>query len=131
MFTKVKFNIMSSKLNFRPVQVKKTLDTHKKFLKTAIERLERKVDNLATENGVLKEEMTDFKSLMQFHSDTIEEKLLDVDTKVSQVYIVNDENIKTLIDDHKNLHMKVRDSKDRTRRNNLWFYELSQAQGEE
>ena len=131
MFTKVKFNIMSSKLNFRPAQVKKTLDTHKKFLKTAIERLERKVDNLATENGVLKEEMTDFKSLMQFHSDTIEEKLLDVDTKVSQVYIVNDENIKTLIDDHKNLHMKVRHSKDRSRRNNLWFYELSQAQGEE
>ena len=75
--------------------------------------------------------MTDFKSLMQFHSDAIEEKLLDVDTQVSQVYIVNDENIKTLIDDHKNLHMKVRDSKDRTRRNNLWFYELSQAQGEE
>ena len=46
---------------------------------------------------------------MQFHPDTIDEKLLEVDTKVLQVDVVNDENIKTLIDDHKKLHVKVRD----------------------
>ena len=63
--------------------------------------------------------MADFKSLMQFYSDIYVEKLLEVDAKVSQIYIVNDENIKTLIDDHKNLHVKVRDLKDRSRRNNL------------
>ena len=122
---------MSSKINFSPAQVKKTLDAHKKFFKTAIERLERKVDNLTTENAVLKKEMADFKSLMQFHSDTIDEKLLDVDTNVSQVYIINDENIKTLIHDYKNLHMKGRASEDRSRRNNLRFDELSQVQGED
>ena len=65
--------------------------------------------------------MVDLKSSMQFHSDTIDEKLLEVDTKVSQVYVVNDENVKTLIDDNKNLHVKVRDLEDRSRRNNLWF----------
>ena len=63
--------------------------------------------------------MADFKSLMQFYSDIYVEKLLEVDAKVSQIYIVNDENIKTLIDDHKNLHVKVRDLKDRSRGNNL------------
>ena len=34
---------------------------------------------------------------MQFHSDTIDEKRLEVDTEISQAYIVNDENIKTLV----------------------------------
>lgn len=43
---------------------------------------------------------------MQFH--TIEEKLLESDAKVSQVYVVNDENIKTMIDDHESLPVKVR-----------------------
>ena len=75
--------------------------------------------------------MVDLKSSMQFHSDTIDEKLLEVDTKVSQVYVVNDENVKTLIDDNKNLHVKVRDLEDRSRRNNLWFDGLQQAQGED
>ena len=65
-----------------------------KFFNTAIERLERKVDNLATESAVLKKEIAELKSSMQFYSDTIDEKLLQVDTKVSQVYVVNDENIK-------------------------------------
>ena len=74
--------------------------------------------------------MVDLKSSMQFHSDTIDEKLLEVDTKVSQVYVVNDENTKTLTDDHKNLNAKVRDLEDRSRRNNLRFDGLSQAQGE-
>ena len=80
-----------------------------KFFNTATERLERKVDNLTTESAVLKKEMADLKSSMQFHSDTIDQKLLQVDTKVSQIYVANDENIKTLIDNHKNLHVKVRD----------------------
>ena len=56
---------------------------------------------------------------MQFYSDIVDEKLLEVDTKVSQAYNVYDENIKTFIDDHKNLHVKVRDLKDRSRSNNL------------
>ena len=47
--------------------------------------------------------MADLKSSTQFHSDTIDEELLE---KVSQVYAVNDENIKTLIADHKNLHVE-------------------------
>ena len=75
--------------------------------------------------------MADLKSSMQFHSDTIDKKLHKDDTKVSQVYVVNDENIKTLIDDHKNLHVKVRDLQYRSRRNNLRFDGLLQAQGED
>ena len=54
---------MSSKLNFSPTQVNKTLDTQENtlmiFFNTAIERLERKVDNLTTKNRVLQKEMTD------------------------------------------------------------------------
>ena len=90
-----------------------------KFINTAVERLERKVDNLTTKNAVLQKEMPDFKSIMQFYSDIIDEKLVEVDANVSQVYNANDENIKTLIDDNKNLHVKVRDLKDRSRSNNL------------
>ena len=105
---------MSSKSNFSPIQVKEILVTHEnalmKFINTAIERLERKV---------LQKEMADFKSLMQFFSNIIDEKLLEVDTKVSQGYNINDENIKTLTDDHKILHVKVRDLKDRNRSSNL------------
>ena len=115
---------MSSKSNFSPTQLKEIQVTHEntlmKFINTAIERLERKVDNLTTKNAVLQKEMADFKSLMQFYSDIIDEKLLEVDTKVSQAYNVNDENIKTFIDNHKNLHVKVRDLiKRRSRSNNL------------
>ena len=92
---------MGSKSNFSAAQVKEILDAHEnrlmKFFNTAIERLERKVDNLTTENAVLKKEMADLKSSMQFHSDAIDEKLLEVDTKLPQVYFVNDENIKTLM----------------------------------
>ena len=121
MFTKTKFNITSSKSNFRPTQVKEILVIHEntsmKFINTVIERLERKVDNLTTKNAVLQKEIDDFKSLMQFYSDIIDENIID--TRVSQVYNVNDQNIKTLIDDHKNLHVKVRDLKDRSRSNKL------------
>ena len=101
------------------------------FFDIAIERLERKDDNLTSKNKVLKKEMADLKSSMQFHPDTIDEKLLEVGTKVPQVYAVNDESIKTLIDDHKNLHVKVRDLEDRSRWNNLRFDGLSQTQGED
>ena len=94
-------------------------------------KIERKVDNLTNENAVLKKEMADLESSMQFHSDTIDEKLPEVDTKISQVYVADDENIKTLIDDHKNLHVKVRDLEDRNRRNNLQSDGLSQARGED
>ena len=125
---------MGSKSNFRPAQVKEILDAHEntlmKFFNTAIQRSERKVDNLTTENAVFKKEMADLKSSMQFYSDTVDEKLLEVDTKVPQVYVVNDKNVKTLIDDHKNFHVKVRDLEDRSRRNNLRFDGLPQAQGE-
>ena len=62
---------------------------------------------------------------------TIGVKLLEFDTRVSQVYVVNDENVKTLIDDHKNLHVQVRDLEGRSRRNNPRFDGLSQAQGED
>ena len=94
MFTKAKFNITGSKSNFSPSQVKEIVDAHEntlmKFFNTAIERLERKVDNLTTKNAVLKKEMADLKSSMQFRSDTIDENLLEVDTKVSKVYAAND-----------------------------------------
>ena len=114
---------MSSKSNFSPTQLKEIQVTHEntlmKFINTAIERQDRKVDNLTTKNAVLQKEVADFKSLMQFYSDIIEEKLLEADTKVSQAYNVNDENIKTFLDNHKNLHVKVRDLKDRSRSNYL------------
>ena len=49
---------MVSKSNFSLAQVKEILDVQEntlmKFFNTAIERLERKVDNLATENAILK-----------------------------------------------------------------------------
>ena len=70
--------------------------------------------------------MADLKPSMQFHSDTIDRRLLEVDTKVSKVYVAIDENIKALIDDHENLH-KIRDLQDRSRRNNPRFDRLSQA----
>ena len=114
---------MSSKSNFSQTQIKKILLTHEntlmKFINTAIERIERKVDNLTSKNAVLQKKMADFKFLKQFYFDIIDEKLLEVDAKVSKAYNVNDENIKTLIDDHKNLHVKVRDLKERSRSNNL------------
>ena len=114
---------MSSKSNFSPTQLKEIQVTHEKTLmkiiSTAIERLDRKVGNMTTKNAVLQKEMADFTSLMKFYSDIVDEKLLEVDTKVSQAYNVYDENIKTFIDDHKNLHVKVRDLKDRSRSNNL------------
>ena len=125
---------MGLKSNFSPGQVKEILDVHEntlmKLFNTAIERLERKVEKRTTESAVLKKEMADLKSSLQFYSDTIDVKLLEVDTKVSQVYVVNDENIKTLIDYHKNLQMRVRDLEDRSRRNSLRFDRLSQAQTE-
>ena len=65
--------------------------------------------------------MVDLKSSVQFISDAIDVKLLEFGTNVSRVYIVNDENIKTFIDDHKNLHIKVRDLEDTSKRNNLRF----------
>ena len=114
---------MSSKSNFSQIQIKKILLTHEntlmKFINTAIERIERKVDNLTSKKAVLQKKMADFKFLKQFYFDIIDEKLLEVDAKVSKAYNVNDENIKTLIDDHKNLHVKVRDLKERSRSNNL------------
>ena len=134
MLTKAIFNIMGLKSNFSPGQVKEILDVQEntlmKLFNTAIERLERKVEKRTTESAVLKKEMADLKSSLQFYSDTIDVKLLEVDTKVSQVYVVNDENIKTLIDYHKNLQMRVRDLEDRSRRNSLRFDRLSQAQTE-
>ena len=78
---------MGSKLNFNPAQLKEILNAHEntlmQFFNTAIERLEKKVDNLKTENAALKKEIVDLKSSMQFHSDTVDEKLLELDTKVS------------------------------------------------
>ena len=69
---------MGSKSYFSPARVKKALNAHGntliKFFNTAIERLERKVDNLTTENSVLKKEMADSKSSIQFHYDTTDEK---------------------------------------------------------
>ena len=74
---------------------------------------------MTTGNAVLKKEMENLKSSMQFHSDIIDERLLEVDTKVSQVCVVNDENIITLIDDGKSRDVKARYLEDRRRRNNL------------
>ena len=52
---------MGPKSNFSPAQVKEILDAHKnalmKFFNIAIERLERKVDNLTAENAVLKKKL--------------------------------------------------------------------------
>ena len=99
------------------------------FFNKAIKRIWRKVDNLTTENAVLKKEIGYLKSLIQFHSAATNQKFPVVDTKISQVYVVSDENIKTLIDNNnKNLHMMVRDLEDRNRRNNLRFDGLSQVQ---
>ena len=102
-----------------------------KFFNTAIEKLQRKAENLTTENAVLKKEMVDLKSSRQFDSDAVNEKFLKVDTKVYEIYIFIDKNIQTLIDDHKNLHVKVRDLEDSSRRIDIWCDALLQAQGED
>ena len=75
--------------------------------------------------------MADLKSSMQFDSDTFDEKLLEVDAKVSKVYLVSDENIKTLIDDRKNMQVKFKNLEDGSRRNNLLLDGLLQTQGDE
>ena len=97
--TKAKFNIIVSKSNFSLAQLKEILDAHEntlmKLFNTAVEKLERKVDNLTTKNTVLKKEVADLKFSRQFYSDTIDKKFLEVEIKVSQVYVVNDENTKT------------------------------------
>ena len=74
--------------------------------------------------------MADLKSSMQFHFDTTKGELLEVDTNVSQVYVVIDDNTKTLIDDHKNLYAKVRASES-NRVNNLWIDGLLKTQGKD
>ena len=53
-----------------------------KFFNTGIERLKRKVGNLKTENAVLQKETADLKSSMQFHSDTNDENLFEVDKDI-------------------------------------------------
>ena len=97
--TKAKFNIIVSKSNFSLAQLKEILDAHEntlmKLFNTAAEKLERKVDNLTTKNTVLKKEVADLKFSRQFYSDTIDKKFLEVEIKVLQVYVVNDENTKT------------------------------------
>ena len=83
-------NIIRSKSNFSLSQVKKMLDAHKntlmKFFNTAMKR--QKVDNLTTDNAVLKTKMADLKSSKQFHFDTTKGELLEVDTNVSQVKLL-------------------------------------------
>ena len=98
-------------------------DTLIRFFNTTIERLEK--------NAVLRKEKANLKSSMQFHFDTVDEKLLEFDTKVSQVYVVNAEDIKALTDHHQNMHVKVKDLEDRSRKNKLRFGGLSQAHGED
>ena len=77
---------MGSNSNFSSAKVKEILGAHKnklmKFSNAAIERLQRKVDNLTIENEDLKKEIVYFKLLMQFHSDTNDEKPLQFDRKV-------------------------------------------------
>ena len=57
---------MGSKPNFSPAQVKEIQDAHEntlmKFFNIAMEKLEKKVDNLKTDNAVLKKEMVGLKS---------------------------------------------------------------------
>ena len=57
---------MGSKPNFSSAQVKEIQDPHEntlmKFFNIAMERLEKKVDNLKTDNAVLKKEMVGLKS---------------------------------------------------------------------
>ena len=53
---------MGLKINFSQVQLDAHEDTLMKFFNTAIEELDRKDDNLTTENAVLKKEMADLKS---------------------------------------------------------------------
>ena len=57
---------MGSKPNFSPAQVKEIQDAHEntlmKFFNIAMEKLEKKVDNLKTDDAVLKKEMVGLKS---------------------------------------------------------------------
>ena len=57
---------MGSKPNFSPAQVKEIQDAQEntlmKFFNIAMEKLEKKVENLKTDNAVLKKEMVGLKS---------------------------------------------------------------------
>ena len=126
---------MGSKTNFTPAQVKEILDAHEntlmKFFNAAVEKLERKIDTLSCENAVLKKEMVDLKTSMQFHSDRIDEKLAEVDNKVKEVYVVNEGSVKDLIDTQTKMQLKVTDLEDRSRRNNLRFDGLAETRDED
>ena len=75
--------------------------------------------------------MMDLKSLMQFHTDVINESFSEISMKESEVYIVYDKDTKSVIIYQINLHVKVTDLKDSSRRYNLWFDGLLQAQAED
>ena len=75
--------------------------------------------------------MMDLKSLMQFHTDVINESFSEISMKASQVYIVYDKDTKNVIIYQINLDVKVTDLKDSSRRYNFWFDELLQAQAKD
>ena len=80
------FNIViGSKPKFSFAQIKKVLDAHEntliKFFNTAIERIEKKVNNLTTENTILRKDMVDLKPLLQFHADVIDDFFLKLTQK--------------------------------------------------
>lgn len=72
--------------NFSLNQVKEILEIQQNtilaFFNATVERLEKKIEKITTENGVLRKEVADFKEAIQFNSNMLEDKLKEFDTKL-------------------------------------------------
>jgi predicted nucleic acid-binding Zn-ribbon protein len=82
-------------------------ETILRFFNSTMDRVEKKIEKLSTENVLLKKEMTELKSSMDFHSKIVDDKMKVVDEKIIKV---NDRK------DHKDVIDKLSDLEDRSRR---------------
>ena len=60
-------------------------ETILRFFNSAMDRMEKKIEKLSEENVLLKKDMTNLKSSMNFHSEIVDDKMKDVDAKIVKV----------------------------------------------
>lgn len=103
-------------------------ETILRFFNSAMDRMEKKIEKLSEENVLLKKDMTNLKSSMDFHSEIVDDKMKDVDAKIVKVNegITNNAKVK----EHKEVLDKLSDLEDRSRRNNLRFEGIEENESE-
>ena len=97
--------------------IKATEDTIMNMVNSHVDRLERKIQSLTEENILIKKELKDVTESMQYHSNIVEDKLKEVETK-------------SVKNDNEELLEKLAELEDRNRRNNLRFSGLLEEEGE-